>query len=52
MKSKMSFQERAALGMMQLAKQPPVTLEEALQQVEWVQKHFPHKKAQERQKSK
>jgi hypothetical protein len=33
MKSNLTFQERAKLGMEQLAKQPPITLQEALAQV-------------------
>ncbi len=34
MKSELSFQERAKLGMEQLSKQPPVTLEKARQQAQ------------------
>ena len=36
MKYNISFQERAKLGLEQLSKQSPVTLEEALAQVKWL----------------
>ncbi|MEM9846267.1 MAG: hypothetical protein AAF847_00155 [Bacteroidota bacterium] len=38
MDHKISFQERTAKAMMRLAKQQPVTLEEAKKQVEWLKK--------------
>ena len=38
MRPNMSFQERAKLGMELLAKQPPVTLEQARAQVLWLKK--------------
>lgn len=34
-----SFQQRAALAMMRLSKQPPVTLEEARAQAQWLKKN-------------
>jgi hypothetical protein len=36
MNCKISFQKRAKLSMEQLAKQPPITLEEARAQAEWL----------------
>lgn len=36
MNCKMSFKERAELGMKILAKQPPVTLEQARAQAKWL----------------
>lgn len=39
MNYKISFRERAALVMMHLSKQLPITLEEAKQQVEWLKKN-------------
>ncbi|WP_189337146.1 hypothetical protein [Flavobacterium laiguense] len=36
MNYKISFQERAKSSMEQISKQPPVTLEEARAQVEWL----------------
>ena len=38
-----AFQERAIKGMKQLAKQGPVTLEEARAQALWIRKDFPNK---------
>lgn len=38
MNYKISFEERAKLGMEQLAKQPPITLEKAKAQAEWLRK--------------
>ena len=38
MSYKLSFAERAKLAMEILSKQPPVTLEEARAQVEWLKK--------------
>lgn len=38
-----NFRERAALGFDNLAKQPPVTLEEARAQVLWLRGDFPNK---------
>ncbi|MBG7611558.1 hypothetical protein IU405_04765 [Polaribacter sp. BAL334] len=39
MNYKISFQERAALAMMQLSKQLPITLEQAKEQVQWLKKN-------------
>ena len=48
MNYKISFQERAALAMMQLSKQPPVTLEEAREQVRWLKKNTKTKHKKQR----
>jgi hypothetical protein len=39
-----SFRERAALAMMQLSKQSPVTLEEAREQARWLKQNTKTKK--------
>lgn len=39
MNCKISFKERTALAMMRLSKQPPVTLEQARQQAQWLKKN-------------
>ncbi|HRE78297.1 MAG TPA: hypothetical protein PLL09_10790 [Flavobacterium sp.] len=38
MNYKLSFQERAQLSLEQLEKQPPITLEKAKAQAEWLRK--------------
>ena len=48
MNYKISFQERAALAMMQLSKQSPVTLEAAREQVQWLKKNTKTKHKKQR----
>ena len=48
MNSKMSFAERAKLSMELISKQPPITLEEARAQAQWLKKVSVSKKKKER----
>ena len=48
MNLKMSFAERAKLSMELLSKQPPVTLEEARKQAQWLKKVSTSKKKKQR----
>ncbi len=48
MNYKISFQERAAIAMMQLSKQSPTTLEQAKEQVRWLKENTKTKQKKQR----
>ncbi len=48
MNYKISFRERAAQAMMRLSKQPPITLEQAREQVQWLKKNTKTKHKKQR----
>lgn len=48
MNYKISFRERAALAMMRLSKQSPITLEAAREQAQWLKKNTKTKKKKQR----
>ncbi|WP_314206401.1 hypothetical protein [Capnocytophaga bilenii] len=49
MNSKMSFAERAKLSMELISKQPPITLEEARAQAQWLKRVSVSKKKKKRE---
>ncbi len=48
MNYKLSFQERAAIAMMHLSKQLPITLEQAKEQAQWLRKNTKTKQKKQR----
>lgn len=48
MNYKLSFRERAAIAMMQLSKQLPITLEEAREQAQWLKQNTKTKQKKKR----